>query len=206
MYRTRMRSLFELLVDRPDRQARMGVPGEVGLRIDRHKPELPHFRHQPPAGGQDLRPIVRQPRLVADGGRGRGNRQRVAVVRVLHLGQLLDHLRLGHEVAEPQPGQRVRLAQRPRHHDLLAPGHQRHAVRLGEIDVRLVDQQRTRQPLGNLQHALRRNHRARGAVRIGQEHQPQVVARPRRNSSGSDQSALNRTSSLRAPCNSASVL
>ena len=51
------------------------------------------------ARGEDLAPVLGQPGLVVDGRRRAGDRQRVAVVRVLHLDQLLDHLRLGDQIS-----------------------------------------------------------------------------------------------------------
>ena len=118
----------------------------------------------------------------------------------LTLIELLDDLRLGDEIAEPQPGQGIRLAQRAADEDLLV---------LARPDRRTRTRRNRRTP-----HRPSSGHGSRSAssstasrltivpgravgIRQKRELQARRAAAP--NAAGSDQSALNRTSSHRAP-------
>jgi len=72
--------------------------------------------------------------------------ERVAVVGILDLLQLLDHLRLGHGEAEPQARQGIRLAERPRDDDAVILLDEIEAVRIGEIAIGFIDDQPAGQP------------------------------------------------------------
>ena len=90
----------------------------------------------------------------------------------------VDHLRLGDQKPESQAGQRVRLAQRPRDHDLFVLSDQVQAIRLGKIGIGFVDQQRAgqsdRPDPGSRSGG---NTVPDGTVGIGQEDQLQIRVR-----------------------------
>ena len=90
---------------------RVAAPDEVGLRVDAREAELAQLGRQPLARGEDGGARAVEPR--------RGRRSPPTAPAIDSASQLyesftlassLDHLRLGDDVAEPQPGQRVRLA------------------------------------------------------------------------------------------------
>ena len=75
---------------------------------------------------------------------------------------------------KPQPGQPVRLAQRPRDHQAFALRHKRHAIRLGKIGVGLVDQQRAGGTLGQFEQSRRGDQRAGWTIWIRHDRQFQT--------------------------------
>ena len=120
--------------------------------------------------------------LVLDGRGGGDHRDRVAVVAVLDLHHLVDHVRLRHRVAEPQAGQRVGLAERAGDDDVLVLLHQRQAVVVGEVGVGLVHQHQAGEALGQLRHLQRRDERAAGGVGVGEVDRVAPWWRPARRS------------------------
>src|SRR5688572_8785923 len=89
---------------------------EVRLALGHAPAHLRQLRREAlPLGLDELPPLPRV-LLVLDGGSRGGDGDGVAVVAVLHLRHLLDHVGPRHREPEPQARERVRLAHRPRHH------------------------------------------------------------------------------------------
>ena len=111
--------------------------------------------------------VFAEPGLVGDGGRCPSDRQRVAIVRILHFFQFANDLRLGDDVAKTQSSEGILLAQRAAHHDLGILLHQVDRVPLGKVAVGFVNQNGTGKAFSERQDCLARDECAGGTIGIG---------------------------------------
>ena len=124
-----------------------------------------------------LNPISRGS-LIVNCGSSSGDRNRVAVIRVLYFCQSLDNVRLGDDIAKSQSGQCIRFAERSRHQNFFIFGDQRNTVHIREIDIRFVDQQGTGQSCGEFVDPRRLQERSGWTIWIWQICQPQPPGDP----------------------------
>ena len=104
--------------------------------------------------------------------------QRVAIVGILYLRQLANYGRLGDAETEAESRQGIRLAQRAGHDDI-ASASQAQGVRLCEVDVGLIDHQRSLNFFREAFEVGDRDDRAGRRIWVGNVRQMSFPRRPR---------------------------